>query len=110
MAPMVARPEEATACFRKIVEAVENKEANKEADKEKWSIAGDGLVVYPELGSALPWQIVAANMRPAAQALGVLALAAWARGDVVTAAETAPQYVRQRVALTSAERAAGEVL
>ncbi|MDR2172959.1 MAG: tRNA (adenosine(37)-N6)-threonylcarbamoyltransferase complex dimerization subunit type 1 TsaB [Burkholderiales bacterium] len=110
MAPMVARPEEATACFRKIIETAEN----KKTDKETWSIAGDGLAVYPELGSALyltsPWKIVEANLRPAAQAVGVLALAAWVRGDVVTAAEAAPLYVRQRVALTSAERAAGEVL
>ncbi|MDR0251430.1 MAG: tRNA (adenosine(37)-N6)-threonylcarbamoyltransferase complex dimerization subunit type 1 TsaB [Burkholderiales bacterium] len=100
--PMVARPEEVAACFRKIIETTENKEA--------WSIVGDGLAVYPELGSTLPWQIVEANLRPAAQTVGTLALAAWARGDVVTAAEAAPLYVRQRVALTSAERAAGEVL
>jgi tRNA threonylcarbamoyladenosine biosynthesis protein TsaB len=106
MAPMVARPEEAMACFRKIIEVAES--------KNTWSIAGDGLAVYPELGSTLyltsPWKIVGANLRPAAQALGALALAAWARGDVVTAAEAVPLYVRQRVALTSAERAAGEVL
>ncbi|MCL2309046.1 MAG: tRNA (adenosine(37)-N6)-threonylcarbamoyltransferase complex dimerization subunit type 1 TsaB [Proteobacteria bacterium] len=102
MTPMVARPEEAIAYFRKTIETEENKEA--------WSIAGDGLVVYPELGSILPWQIAAAETRPTAQAVGALALAAWARGEAAAAAEAVPLYVRQRVALTSAERAAGEVL
>jgi len=40
----------------------------------------------------------------------MLALTMLARGALVTAAEAVPLYVRQRVALTSAERAAGEVL
>ncbi|MDR2016676.1 MAG: tRNA (adenosine(37)-N6)-threonylcarbamoyltransferase complex dimerization subunit type 1 TsaB [Burkholderiales bacterium] len=102
MAPMVVRPEEAAACFGKIIEATEGEEA--------WSVVGDGLIAYPELGTALPWQNIEENMRPTAQTVGVLALAAWTRGDVVTAAEAVPLYVRQRVALTSAERAAGEKL
>ncbi|MDR0247455.1 MAG: tRNA (adenosine(37)-N6)-threonylcarbamoyltransferase complex dimerization subunit type 1 TsaB [Burkholderiales bacterium] len=102
MAPMVARPEEAKAHFQGIIEATEG--------KEMWSIAGDGLVVYPELSAAFPWRVVEANMRPVAQAVGTLALAAWVRGDVTTATEAAPLYVRQRVALTSAERVAGERL
>ncbi|MDR0769778.1 MAG: tRNA (adenosine(37)-N6)-threonylcarbamoyltransferase complex dimerization subunit type 1 TsaB [Burkholderiales bacterium] len=100
MVPMVARPEEAAAAFRRIAETAE----------DAWSIAGDGLAVYPELGSALPWQVAEANVRPAAQAIGELALAAWERGEKVTAAEAMPLYVRQRVALTRAEREAGETL
>ncbi|MCL2296838.1 MAG: tRNA (adenosine(37)-N6)-threonylcarbamoyltransferase complex dimerization subunit type 1 TsaB [Proteobacteria bacterium] len=79
-------------------------------NKASWSIVGDGLAVYPELGAALPWEIAEANMRPAAHAVGTLGLAAWARGEMVAAADAAPLYVRQRVALTSAERAAGESL
>ncbi len=102
MAPVVARPDEVEALFRTLAEAAEH--------GGPWSIAGDGLAAYPELGAVLPWQTVEADVRPTAQAVGTLALAAWARGETVTAAEAAPLYVRQRVALTSAERAAGEKL
>ncbi|MDR2709967.1 MAG: tRNA (adenosine(37)-N6)-threonylcarbamoyltransferase complex dimerization subunit type 1 TsaB [Burkholderiales bacterium] len=97
--PMAAKPEIAAACFR---EAAKN-------DNE-WSIVGDGLAAYPALAASFPWQTAQTNARPSAQAVGLLGLAAWKRGEVVTAAEATPLYVRQRVALTSAERAAGEML
>ena len=102
LAPMVARPNEAAACFRETVGKTESACA--------WGIVGDGLAVYPELESNFSWRVADATVRPTAQAVGSLALTALARGELVAAAEAAPLYVRQRVALTSAERAAGEVL
>ncbi|MCL2872244.1 MAG: tRNA (adenosine(37)-N6)-threonylcarbamoyltransferase complex dimerization subunit type 1 TsaB [Betaproteobacteria bacterium] len=102
LAPMVAHPDEAAACFWETVEKVGNQEA--------WGIVGDGLAVYPELGANFSGRVADAMVRPTAQAVGMLALTMLARGALVTAAEAVPLYVRQRVALTSAERAAGEVL
>jgi len=43
-------------------------------------------------------------------AIGALALPRFAAGEGVPARDAAPLYVRQRVALTSAERAAGTKL
>lgn len=62
------------------------------------------------LGSGLPMLGMAAS-RPAqftarAQALGRLAWQAWRRGEVMDAAQAQPLYVRDKVAQTSAERAA----
>lgn len=47
-----------------------------------------------------------AEARPSGQALASLARRAWARGDTVDAALALPTYVRDKVAQTSAERAA----
>ncbi|MFG6467727.1 tRNA (adenosine(37)-N6)-threonylcarbamoyltransferase complex dimerization subunit type 1 TsaB [Roseateles sp. BYS87W] len=66
------------------------------------AVAGTALTAYAEaLGPvASPWP----QAHSRAQALGTLALAAWARGDLRDAAEALPVYVRDKVALTTAER------
>jgi tRNA threonylcarbamoyladenosine biosynthesis protein TsaB len=49
-------------------------------------------------------------MLPTARAIAELAAPRLSRGEGVPAAAALPLYVRHRVALTSAERAAGAVL
>jgi tRNA threonylcarbamoyladenosine biosynthesis protein TsaB len=71
-----------------------------------WIAIGDGFAAYPalraRLAAAMP---VDATMRPTAGAIARLA----ARGDgrLTDAASAAPEYVRDKVALTTAERARG---
>lgn len=50
---------------------------------------------------------VDADAQPAARALLACARAAWARGEAADAAAALPLYLRDKVALTSAERSAG---
>lgn len=66
------------------------------------AVAGTALTEYAEaLGPvARAWP----QARSRAAALGALALAAWQRGDTRDAAEALPVYVRDKVALTTAER------
>lgn len=69
---------------------------------EPAAVAGTALTEYAEalgpVGS--PWP----QARSRAAALGALALAAWQRGETRDAAEALPVYVRDKVALTTAER------
>ncbi|WP_457422246.1 tRNA (adenosine(37)-N6)-threonylcarbamoyltransferase complex dimerization subunit type 1 TsaB [Roseateles sp. P5_E7] len=67
------------------------------------AVAGSALTEYAAaLGTvANAWP----HARSRAAALGALALAAWQRGDTLDAAEALPVYVRDKVALTTAERA-----
>ncbi len=64
--------------------------------------AGSALTEYAEaLGPVAPaWP----QARSRAAALGALALAAWQRGETRDAAEALPVYIRDKVALTTAER------
>jgi len=66
------------------------------------AVAGSALTEYAaalgELANTWP------QARSRAAALGALALAAWQRGDTRDAAEALPVYVRDKVALTTAER------
>jgi tRNA threonylcarbamoyladenosine biosynthesis protein TsaB len=64
--------------------------------------AGTALTEYAEALGALPHAWPQARSRAAA--LGALALAAWQRGEARDAAEALPVYVRDKVALTTAER------
>ena len=66
------------------------------------AVAGTALTAYSAaLGEPLrAWPAA----RSRAAALGALALAAWERGEVRDAAEALPVYVRDKVALTTAER------
>ena len=68
------------------------------------AVAGTALTEYAEaLGPvARAWP----QARSRATALGALALAAWQRGETRDAAEALPLYVRDKVALTTAEREA----
>lgn len=72
-----------------------------------WMGAGDGFAVHGDalrarLGSALAQ--VAPALRPAAAAVARLAAARFRRGEGVDAALAQPHYVREKVALTRAER------
>ena len=73
-----------------------------------WAGAGDGYGVYPELRKTLGLADVDADAKPDARAIGMLALPRLAAGEGVTAGAARPLYVRHRVALTTAERAAGQ--
>jgi tRNA threonylcarbamoyladenosine biosynthesis protein TsaB len=68
-------------------------------------VAGSSLAAHADAWAgraARGW----ADAAPTAPALLALARAAWARGERLDAAEALPLYVRDKVALTSAERAA----
>ena len=81
--------------------------AARAAGGEPWFGAGGGFAVYPELASRLGLAHADATLRPDAQAIGALALPILRGGGGVAAAFALPIYVRDRVALTTAERAAG---
>lgn len=66
------------------------------------AVAGTALPEYAEALGELPQAWPQARSRAAA--LGALALAAWQRGETRDAAEALPVYVRDKVALTTAER------
>jgi tRNA threonylcarbamoyladenosine biosynthesis protein TsaB len=71
---------------------------------EGWIGCGDGFADY---AAALPqFSRVRADLRPTADAVARLAAPRFSRGEGVTAAEAVPLYVRDKVALTTAERLA----
>ena len=72
-----------------------------------WFGAGNGFRAYPELATTLALDGHDADARPSARDVAALALPRFAAGEGVAADEALPLYVRHRVALTSAERAAG---
>jgi tRNA threonylcarbamoyladenosine biosynthesis protein TsaB len=74
-----------------------------------WVGVGAGFAAYPQLEQRLE-QLLASceeNIAPSAVAIGTLALPRFRAGQGVHARDAVPIYVRQRVALTAAERAAG---
>ena len=78
----------------------------------RWNGAGNGFAAYAALGERLAGVLSSCDERalPTAAAIGKLALPRFAAGEGVAARDAAPLYVRHRVALTAAERAAGEKL
>jgi tRNA threonylcarbamoyladenosine biosynthesis protein TsaB len=71
---------------------------------EGWVGCGDGFAGY---AAALPqFSRVRADLRPTADAVARLAAPRFARGEGVAAVEAVPLYVRDKVALTTAERLA----
>ncbi|MFG6460273.1 tRNA (adenosine(37)-N6)-threonylcarbamoyltransferase complex dimerization subunit type 1 TsaB [Roseateles sp. DXS20W] len=69
------------------------------------AVAGTALTEYAAALGALPDGVRAwPQARSRAAALGALALAAWQRGETLDAADALPVYVRDKVALTTAER------
>jgi tRNA threonylcarbamoyladenosine biosynthesis protein TsaB len=67
------------------------------------ALAGPALAVYPELAApADRWPLA----RPGGEALARVARAAWAAGEARAADQALPLYGRDKVAHTSAERAA----
>jgi tRNA threonylcarbamoyladenosine biosynthesis protein TsaB len=91
-APSVAKPDD--------VEAVAG----------AWFGAGDGLAQYPHLATRLALDGHDAALVPTARAVGALAAPVLAAGGGVPPEDALPLYVRHRVALTTAERDAGERL
>ena len=75
-----------------------------------WFGAGDGFASYPALAAQLRLSAHDAATRPDARAIAELAAPRFAAGEGVDAAAARPLYVRHRVALTTAERAAGATL
>jgi tRNA threonylcarbamoyladenosine biosynthesis protein TsaB len=69
--------------------------------------AGNGFAAYPDLFSELGLVAAADDARPSAQSIGELALPRLVAGEGVAAVDAVPLYVRQRVALTAVEQAAG---
>jgi tRNA threonylcarbamoyladenosine biosynthesis protein TsaB len=78
-----------------------------DGDAADWFGAGDGFAVHPELRRLLSLSDVDDRAVPDARAVGELAAPRLAAGEGVAAADALPLYVRHRIALTSAERAAG---
>lgn len=73
----------------------------------EWTGAGDGYGAYPQLAHRLALTGCDAALIPDAQSIAEWAWPHFAAGEGVPAAQAEPLYVRHRVALTSAERAAG---
>jgi tRNA threonylcarbamoyladenosine biosynthesis protein TsaB len=74
-------------------------------DGEGWMAGGDGFAAYPGLASRIGATIrIDPGLRVTARAIAELALAGEAA--LVDAALAAPHYVRDKVALTAAERGA----
>lgn len=86
------------------------KPADVEPIAGEWHGCGDGFAAYPGLAARLALASVDAAAAPSARAIGELALPRLAAGEGVCAAEAEVLYVRHRVALTSAERDAGQRL
>ena len=76
----------------------------------QWTGAGNGFAAYPELAQRLGITRVLPEVRATGRSIGELALPRLRAGEGVGAEEALPLYVRQRVALTAAQRAAGERL
>ncbi len=77
-------------------------------DAHDWFGAGDGFAAYPDLAARLGLGGHDASLRPEARAIAELAEARVASGAAVDVAQALPLYVRHRVALTTAERNAGQ--
>jgi tRNA threonylcarbamoyladenosine biosynthesis protein TsaB len=74
------------------------------AEGDGWVGCGDGFAAYPARLPAL--RRVRAELRPTAAAVAELAATRFGRGEGGDAATAAPLYVRDKVALTTAERLA----
>jgi tRNA threonylcarbamoyladenosine biosynthesis protein TsaB len=76
----------------------------------RWFGAGNGFDAYPSLAQRQDVHAQDASLVPSAAAVARLALPRLASGEGVAPEHALPLYVRHRVALTSAERAAGATL
>lgn len=77
------------------------------ADPGEWHGAGDGFAAYPQLATRLGLADTDAEIIPDARSIAEWAWPHLVAGEGVPAAEAQPLYVRHRIALTTAERAAG---
>ncbi len=76
-------------------------------DSGPWHGAGDGFAAYPQLGAGMGLSAVDPAIVPDAQSIAEIALPKFIAGEGLPAAQAQPLYVRNRVALTTVERAAG---
>lgn len=83
---------------------------NGSGSPQGWTGAGPGFAAYPGLASRLGLLRVNEAALPTATAIATLALPRLIAGEGVPPALALPLYVRHRVALTTAERAAGAAL
>ena len=72
-----------------------------------WFGAGDGFAAYPSLAASLSLDACDADIIPDARAVAECAWPRVVAREGVAAEKAEPLYVRHRVALTTAERAAG---
>jgi tRNA threonylcarbamoyladenosine biosynthesis protein TsaB len=72
-----------------------------------WHGAGDGFAAYPQLESRLHLAACDPSIIPDAQSIAEWAWPRLLAGEGIPAEQAQPLYVRHRIALTSAERAAG---
>ena len=96
--------------WREIIEASAVKpDAAPLTPGESWVGVGAGFAAYPELSARLGHSLATRydDVAPSAAAIGALALPRFAANEATAPRDAAPLYVRQRVALTPAERAAG---
>ena len=77
------------------------------ADAGQWHGAGDGFTAYPALAARLGLADADPSIIADAQSIAEWAWPHFLAGEGVDAAQAQPLYVRHRVALTTAERAAG---
>lgn len=73
------------------------------------SVCGNGVMAYPEAFAALPDEQRYPEILPHAASIARLALIALANGEGVDARDAQPLYLRNKVALTTAERLAAGV-
>ncbi len=80
--------------------------AMPELPGERWSGIGSGFEVSPFLATHYDRQLqaVIAQVAPSAREVVRLAAAAWRRGESLPAEQAVPLYLRNKVALTMAER------
>lgn len=96
---------EAQAEFRCVVQPAVTSPEGVLAPEGKWQFAGDGFAAYAAtLQNSFP--DAATHVLPTAEAVGRLAMPRFARGEGQPAVAAAPLYVRDKVALTTAERMA----
>ncbi|HET7198424.1 MAG TPA: tRNA (adenosine(37)-N6)-threonylcarbamoyltransferase complex dimerization subunit type 1 TsaB [Burkholderiales bacterium] len=72
---------------------------------EGWIGCGGGFAAFPEMARRLGLEKTFAEVHPGAAAIARLAAPRLARGEGVDAAQAAPTYLRDKVALTRAELA-----
>ena len=99
---------EGASWYARVAPAVIAPESAPFPPGSNWFGAGGGFDAYPALRARMASVLTGcdAAITPAASAIGALALPGFAAGKGVDARSAAPLYVRHRVALTTAERAA----
>lgn len=84
-------------------------QVSSEHDVMTWLAVGNGWQVFaevlPERFSVQPQMMTHSDIFPSAAAIAQLAVDAWQQGQVVDAAAAQPVYLRNKIALTTRERA-----